>query len=518
VLDYLRKQMGVSVVLESTLLVVAVVGVLTALAQREARRTALFAVEAGARGLSALTEAELRRAMMAGDKDQAQEALDQLAKLNFVKQATVLDPAGKMYLSAPRGSRDPGLRDWLAGQGKSGKVGQRVTDEGLPYTLTTQPMVADSDCRACHRQVEIGAPVGYLALESWTVDEFTLIRGSFWLIGGAACAGVILLAACLALLMRKLFRPMRAVATRLTNVADGDLRDRIAVEGDAVSRQMSVALNQSMEHLGTAFQSFGQAATKVTSSADALGGVNQKVAAAAQQTSSQANIVSNSATAVNKNVQTVAAGAEQMSASIREIARNTAEAAKVTGDAVKMAQSTRDTVQRLGDSSAQIGSVVKMITSIAEQTNLLALNATIEAARAGEAGKGFAVVAGEVKDLARETAKATHDIGARIQAIQSETQAALGAIGDITKVIGQVSDLQREVSAAVEQQTATTSEITRNVSEAARATEEIASNITGVASAAQSTSEGLVRNQAVIEELQQVANGLRSELARYRTA
>ena len=233
-----------------------------------------------------------------------------------------------------------------------------------------------------------------------------------------------------------------------------------------------------------------EAAHNLSSSASQLTSLSQALGANAEETSAQANVVSAASEEVSTNVQTVATGAEEMSASIREIAKNASEAARVALAAVKLAESTNQTVAKLGDSSADVGKVIKVITSIAQQTNLLALNATIEAARAGEAGKGFAVVANEVKELAKETAKATEDISQKIEAIQADTRGAVQAIGQIADVIHQINDISNTIASAVEEQTATTNEITRNVTEAARGSAEIAHNITGVAQAAKSTTEG----------------------------
>ena len=130
--------------------------------------------------------------------------------------------------------------------------------------------------------------------------------------------------------------------------------------------------------------------------------------------------------------------------------------------------STNETVKKLGESSQEIGNVIKVITSIAQQTNLLALNATIEAARAGEAGKGFAVVANEVKELAKQTAKATEDIGQKIDAIQGDTKGAVKAIEEIGTIINQINDISNSIASAVEEQTVTTNEIGRSVTEASK--------------------------------------------------
>ena len=127
-----------------------------------------------------------------------------------------------------------------------------------------------------------------------------------------------------------------------------------------------------------------------------------------------------------------------MSSSLNEVSKNCQKESQIAANANNQAKSTRDLMERLGVSSKEIGKVIEVINDIADQTNLLALNATIEAASAGEAGKGFAVVANEVKELAKQTAQATDQIGRQIEEMQNNTGNAVAAIEDITKIIEEI--------------------------------------------------------------------------------
>jgi methyl-accepting chemotaxis protein len=268
-------------------------------------------------------------------------------------------------------------------------------------------------------------------------------------------------------------------------------------------------LRRTMAQIFQHAQSLGTSAGELTS-------ISQQMASNAEETATQASVVSAASEEVSNNVGIVAAGSEEMMASIREISRSANESAHVARTAVKVAETTNATITKLGESSVEIGKVIKVITSIAQQTNLLALNATIEAARAGEAGKGFAVVANEVKELAKETAKATDEIGRKIEAIQSDTKSAVQAIGEVSTIINQINDISNTIASAVEEQTATTTNIGRSVADAARGVGEIANNISGVASVAQSTTRAATDTQTAALTLSSMAGELGDLASRFR--
>ncbi|NYI45926.1 methyl-accepting chemotaxis protein [Nocardioides aromaticivorans] len=297
--------------------------------------------------------------------------------------------------------------------------------------------------------------------------------------------------------------------------AAGDLTRELDIEGDDAVGRVAEGLRTLLTTLRTSMGDIGGTAESLAAAAGQLTSLAEGMGEGASMTSDRAASASSASVQVSASIQTVATAAEEMTASIREIAKNATEAATVATDAVTVASEAQGTVASLGESSAEIGQVIKVITSIAQQTNLLALNATIEAARAGDAGKGFAVVANEVKELAKETAKATEEIGQKIEAIQSDTQGAVSAISRIADVIAKINDIQSTIASAVEEQTATTNEIARSVTEAAAGANGIAEDVTQVATAAADTREGAENTLTSATELTGMAGQLRDLVGRF---
>jgi PAS domain S-box-containing protein len=222
----------------------------------------------------------------------------------------------------------------------------------------------------------------------------------------------------------------------------------------------------------------------ITKASNELLKISEESADSSEQISSKSSVAASSSEEISASINSVASASEEMASSIKEISKNTGTASTITKDATVKANSANEVMQRLGISSSEIGNIIKSITSIAEQTNLLALNATIEAARAGESGKGFAVVANEVKELAKESARATEDITHRIKMIQDDSNNAIQSIREIIEIIQHINDVTNTIASAVEEQSVTVGEVNRNISEASVGINSVSDSVSGVASTA----------------------------------
>ena len=248
----------------------------------------------------------------------------------------------------------------------------------------------------------------------------------------------------------------------------------------------------------------------ILSSGSQLNATAQQMSMNADATSNQSATAAGAAQEVAAGVQSVATNTEEMVASIKEIARSANESAEMSKSTLRKSQETNKTITQLGTSSQEIGNVIKVISSIAQQTNLLALNATIEAARAGDAGKGFAVVANEVKELAKQTAKATEEITSKIGAIQKDSQGAVDAIGDISSAIDKLNAIAGAIAASVEEQTATANEVSRVVQESSKGVEGIATTIRAVSEGAQEATSAAKQTLGAANGLNDLAKKLQA--------
>ncbi len=257
------------------------------------------------------------------------------------------------------------------------------------------------------------------------------------------------------------------------------VRDREAMKERAQAmREMSDDVRDASE------RSLG----RVSDSARDIRGRSGEVKTALNDAMEKAGKVAERARNSSQQSADAAEQANQLTIAIGEVTNQIARSDELVRDAVAKATTSSEAVNELRDAAVQIGEFIEIINGLAEQTNLLALNATIEAARAGEAGKGFAVVAAEVKALAAQTNTSASEIGERVSSIQDRTHDTVSAIDAISAAIDTLSEVTTAVSAAMEEQRASTDSFLGFVDQTREATSQVAEGVSDIQMVAEQVS------------------------------
>ena len=286
--------------------------------------------------------------------------------------------------------------------------------------------------------------------------------------------------------------PLRTASRIALSIAHGNLSEPIV---EPKNQDEASALIRS---LATMQRDLRGMIEVVRSNAHGVNGVSERLSQGCHE-------VAGSSQQQSVAASTMAAAASEMTASIEEITRHAQRAldmasqaetlAKDGGRVIHQVVSDMDGIARSAQQSAQvirtldkeseaIYSIIQVIKGIADQTNLLALNAAIEAARAGTAGQGFAVVADEVRSLAQRTQESAEEIEGLILGLHNGTQQvadimdssrsltdnsvaltrdAGDALISIARTVTIIQEMNPQIAAAAEQQSAVAEEINRSV-------------------------------------------------------
>ncbi|UWZ99692.1 methyl-accepting chemotaxis protein [Vibrio splendidus] len=314
--------------------------------------------------------------------------------------------------------------------------------------------------------------------------------------------GVAILAAAFALWLSNRFivKPIQDVEKAMVEIAsgDGDLSQRLSVEGNDEIARLSSAFNQFVGKIHVTIEQVITTSNAVRLEMENIKSLTQGVA---QFSSNQ-----------QKESEVVAAAVHEMQATSVAVSGNALEAASASNTANREVESadktlglTVSSIERLAydienasgvvhelDSDVKnIASILGVIRGIAEQTNLLALNAAIEAARAGEQGRGFAVVADEVRALASKTQDSTGEIQSMIERLEVgakqavsvmneskvsgektivQASTAVSSLSEIRSSIGMMNEMNTQIATAASQQSQVSEEVNQNVQRIAEST------------------------------------------------
>lgn len=231
----------------------------------------------------------------------------------------------------------------------------------------------------------------------------------------------------------------------------------------------------------------------VTMAAQDTCGILSQVAEVSEHASSQLSSIADGAMRANQSVLSALSSIQDVTSSFVGVRERCAFADSHSTQASEYIQTSQDVMTQLAQSAQEIGTVVDIINSIAEQTNMLALNASIEAAGAGDAGKGFAVVANEVKELSRQTGRATQMIHDQAFAIKQQSSDVVDGIQDVIRLIEGIALANSEILDAVHAQFSAAEAVTLSMEITAGETNEVTANLNATVAKTADTSTQIIQ-------------------------